>query len=291
MKPVTYGHSWYDLIKGLTPALISAMHMVRPYAGRHRYQHPVWVMDYAVNTAGRFRMASRSRPWRPRLPRTLHLYQPGTIYWEDYPKGGKTLSNFTFVFFQGGEAAGLNKLIDPRAGYARFLDPEGLTELLFEDIVSIGQKRGNDGFWQAQAVLCRLIDLLHRSEPTEDDETRRIGHPSPAALPSHLVRETDEYLYQHLAEPVRLADLARHMSISVSTLSHRYHAETGETPMTRLTRLRFERVRILLLSGRKLSAIAAATGFSDMPHLSRTFKRFEGVSPREYIRALARANA
>jgi AraC-like DNA-binding protein len=231
MKPVVYGHSWVAVGKDARPALISATHMSIPLTGLYRFRYPPWVADYTFNTAGRIRVASRSRPWRPRLPQTLHLYPPNTVYWEDYPKGRKTLCDFSFVFFQGGEAAGLDRLIAPRAGYARFLDPEGLAGPWIEEIARIGQQGWDDGFWQAQAAFCRLIDLLCKSAPTEEVETRLIGHPTPAASPSDLVRETDAYLLQHLAGPVGRADLAKHMHVSISTLSHRYHAETGETPM------------------------------------------------------------
>jgi transcriptional regulator GlxA family with amidase domain len=93
----------------------------------------------------------------------------------------------------------------------------------------------------------------------------------------------------HLARPIALADLARHLHVSVSSISHRFHAETGETPMNRLMHLRLNQARAMLLSGQKLRAIVEATGFSDMAHLSRTFKRFEGVSPRAYLRTLAQA--
>ncbi|MBM4143827.1 MAG: helix-turn-helix domain-containing protein [Lentisphaerae bacterium] len=78
-------------------------------------------------------------------------------------------------------------------------------------------------------------------------------------------------LHRIRADPVGRADLAKHMNVSISTLSHRYHAETGETPMTRLLRLRVDRARMLLLSGRKFAAIAEATGFYDVAHLSATF--------------------
>jgi len=265
---------------------MSALHMARCYAGRHRYLHPVWVVDHAINTSGRIRVLSRSRPWLPSLPGTLQLYPPNTLYWTDYPEGGKSLCEFSFVFFRGGEAVGLDKLIPPRAGFARFLDPDGLAGATIEEIARIGQKQGTAGFWQAQAGLCRLIDLLLASAPSEHDEPRRIGHPAsfPAPTPSALVRATEDYLRRHLAQPVALAELAQQLQVSVSTLSHRYRAETGETPMTRLMQLRMNHAKILLTSGQKLSAIVEATGFCDSAHFSRAFKRLEGVSPREYLR-------
>ena len=260
MKSIMYGHHWVVLGKDAPPALITAMRMILQLTGLSRFRHSHWVVDYAANTAGRVRVASPSRPWRPRLSQTLHLYPPGTVYWEDYSTGGQALCDFSFVFFQGGEAAGLDRLIAPRAGYARFLDPEGLAGPLIEEIARIGQQSGDDGFWQAQAAFCRLIDLLRKSTPTEEAETRLIGHPAPAASPSDLVRETDAYLSEHLAGPVGRADLAKHVNVAISTLSHRYHVETGETPMTRRMRLRMDRAKMLLLGGQKLAVIAEATG-------------------------------
>jgi AraC-like DNA-binding protein len=282
MKPIVYGHNWDVLGKDAPPALITAMRMTQLLTGLYHFHHSPWVVDYTANTAGRVRVASRASPWRPRLPKTLHLYPPDTLYWEDYPKGRKTRCDFSFVFFRGGEAAGLDRLIVARAGYARFLDPEGLAGPLLEELARIGQQSGDDGFWQAQATFYRLIDLLRKSAPTAKAETRLIGFAAPATAPSELVRKTDAYLSQHLADPVARADLAKHVNVSISTLSHRYHAETGETPMTRLLQLRVDRAKMLLLGGQKLAAIAEATGFYDAAHLATTFKRFEGLSPRAY---------
>lgn len=287
MKQFVYGHAWHGGRHGPI-RLLSAMHCDVFYAGRLRFRHPTWVVDYVINTSGRVRVASPARPWRARLPRTLHLYPPNTVYWEDYPGARKSLCDYQYAFFRGGEGAGLDRLIHPRAGYARFLDPEGLAEPLLEEMALIGRKSGDDGFWQAQAAFCRLIDLLLKSQPVED-ETRLIGRPASVAPPSDLVRETDAYLSTHMADRILLADLAEHLHISVSALSHRYQAETGATPMTRLAQLRLKTAKTMLMGRQKLSTIVEVAGFSDAAHLSRTFKRAEGVSPREYLRARAKS--
>ena len=270
--------------------MIAAWHAIRRMnAARYKWKYPLWVVDYAFNAVERVRVASRARPWLPRLANTLHLYPPGTVYWEDYPRGAAALSDCAYLLFLGGEAAGLAGLVHPRARYGRFLDPEGIAAALFDGMARIGHEHGERGFWRAQSLFCALIDRLHDSEPVEG-ETRRIGAPAPAAAESGLVQAAHAYLAGRLAEPVALADLARHLHVSVSTLSHRYREETGETPMGRLLRMRVNLAKAMIVKGQSLKAIADSTGFSDAFHLSKTFKRMEGLSPRTYLRNLRRAD-
>ena len=56
--------------------------------------------------------------------------------------------------------------------------------------------------------------------------------------------------------------------------------------MSRLTKLRINRARGMILKGQPLKTVAAATGFSDAFHLSKTFKSIEGLSPRAWLRLL-----
>jgi AraC-like DNA-binding protein len=46
------------------------------------------------------------------------------------------------------------------------------------------------------------------------------------------------------------------------------------------------RARALLAGGMTLAVVAAECGFSDQPHLTRTFKRAVGVSPGRYARSV-----
>ena len=285
MQNASYGHAWkrHD---GVAPCLLAGWRLVRRMAGvRLRLRYPFWVVDYAFNQLEEVRVGARGRPWHRRAPRTAHLYPPGTAFWERYPARPGTLSQCAYVAFGGGEAAGLGGLVHPRARYGRFLDPEGALGALIAEVARIGHEEREAGFWKAQAAFCALVDRLQRSEPLED-ETRRFRSPAPAAEASSLVRATDAYLAGHLAEPVALPELAGHLHVSVSTLSHRYRDETGETPMGRLLRLRVDLAKALVVRGQPLKAVAEATGFSDAFHLSRTFKRLEGVAPREFLRGL-----
>lgn len=250
-----------------------------------RFKHPVWVIDYAFRANGHYRVASPASPWLPRMPNTLHLYPPETVYWEDRSAAEDKLIENAYLKFGGGEAASLDNLIRPPARYARFLDPDGIAGKLMLEIIDIEERQGNQGFWRAQSVLCLLIAWLQESEWVEG-EAFRIGTAAPAVTPSNLVGKVDAHLAVHLDQPLRLEDLAKALKVSVSSISHRYRKETGETPRQHHVRLRLERAKTMLMSGQTLSEAAAATGFCDPFHLSRVFKDYEHVSPTVFVRRL-----
>ncbi len=280
MEETSYGYDWKRNSETV-PALTSAWRVSRRLAGsRMRLKHPLWVIDYTFNKAGLSRVGSPGRRWRPRPPRSAHLYPPETVYWEEYPRHADPVSHSAFVIFSGGDVGGLNELIDEGPGYARFLDPERTLGTLLEDIARVGRTEGERGIWQAQSLFFSLLNLLHCSEPAEGYDRRIIGS-SPEPVASDFVQAADEYLSRHLAEKIGLPDLARHLHVSESTLSHRYQKETGQSPVRRLIRMRVNLAKALIVKGQPLKTVADATGFSDAFHLSKTFKQLEGISPRE----------
>ena len=185
--------------------------------------------------------------------------------------------------FRGGSAVGLDRRIDPREGFLRFEDVTGEIGARLEEAACVGQARGDEGFQQAQSILWRVIDLILRSERHEDGICR-IDAGEPGSSARSLVERVRRYLAQNLGRKVRLADIARHVYVSPSTLSHRYRIEAEETPMETLTRLRLHHAKALMLRGLPLKTIAAQLDFVDAFHLSKTFKRHEGMSPTAYLR-------
>ena len=86
--------------------------------------------------------------------------------------------------------------------------------------------------------------------------------------------------YMKHSETLALAIAA---GLSVSRLSHLFHAQVGVTPMQYLERLRIQHAReLLLMSGRSVSEVAYAVGFENPLYFSRVFRRHAATSPRAF---------
>jgi AraC-like DNA-binding protein len=268
------------------PELLSAATGYRLHPGLSgRIQHSGWVFDYSFTAGFRVRVGSRSRPWRDRPANVGHLYPPGQSYWEDSrPSRGREQS--AWVIFLNGETAGLEKRVEPW-GYARFMDEENVIGDLLSETARVGHVLGREGNWKAHSLLFALIHALLVAEHVEG-ETYRIGAGGGPALVSEWVQSVRSFLRENLSRPIKLTDVARRTHVSLSTLSHQYIKETGETPMQTLGRMRLGVVKSLLLKGEPLKRIARQTGYCDVYHLSKSFKRSEGMSPRAYLKSYAR---
>jgi AraC-like DNA-binding protein len=143
------------------------------------------------------------------------------------------------------------------------------------------------GYWKAQSLFFQIIHLLLQARTLDVHTGEVVRDPvSPGA--SELVASVCEYLQAHLAERVRVEDIARHLKTGLSTLAHRYRKETGESPLKTLARFRIDFAKSLLLQGFPPKAVASQAGFCDVYHFAKTFKRVEGVPPGAFVAAEGR---
>ena len=95
---------------------------------------------------------------------------------------------------------------------------------------------------------------------------------------------------ESLGQPHTLAGMAREASMSVRTLSRRFRAQTGTTPLRWLTGARLQRARHLLeTTGLSVEEIASRAGFGTATVLRQHFRRALGTSPLAYRRAFTGA--
>lgn len=99
------------------------------------------------------------------------------------------------------------------------------------------------------------------------------------------VRRAREHLTERWDQRVALADLAAVSGLSRFELVRRFRQETGLPPHAFQLDLRVTRARRMLASGEPAARVAAACGFADQAHLTRTFKRLVGVTPGRFAAA------
>lgn len=92
------------------------------------------------------------------------------------------------------------------------------------------------------------------------------------------------YLDKHYVEALRVEDLAEHFYVNKYHMSHTFKKVTGYSIMQYIIFLRMNKAKVLLLEGRfNISEIALLCGYTDFSHFSKTFRKHELCSPKEFI--------
>ena len=99
------------------------------------------------------------------------------------------------------------------------------------------------------------------------------------------IRKALRYIASHYAEPLRVADVAKHLHLSPDYFAALFRQTVGESFNAYLMRIRIEESKLLLLSTNdSLTDIAIATGFSAQSYFCKVFKKHMGISPGRYRR-------
>lgn len=157
------------------------------------------------------------------------------------------------------------------------LDPPAADEA----IAQIGLLEGDleSGRRRSGRMLGRLITVLGILA----DGGPEAGEPEPAVHPA--VAATIARLEGAPAEPWRLDDLARAVSLDPAYLGRLFGKCTGTTPLGFLARVRAERAAVLLAqSDLPAARVGAAVGWADPTYFARRFKNLIGLTPTEYRR-------
>ncbi|WP_307437831.1 AraC family transcriptional regulator [Labrys monachus] len=108
-----------------------------------------------------------------------------------------------------------------------------------------------------------------------------------ARAPESAIRRARQRIDDEPLAAVTLAELARDCGLSRFQLLRGFARATGLTPHAYLVQRRIDLARRLIAAGEGLAEAAAASGFADQSHMTRTFVRRYGLSPGRYAGALA----
>jgi transcriptional regulator GlxA family with amidase domain len=106
---------------------------------------------------------------------------------------------------------------------------------------------------------------------------RRIGM---AGSRVSLVGRAVRWLAEHYDQPIRIADLADHVGVSVPTLNRYFRAVTAMSPLQYQKQLRLQRARVELLAAPgDVAAVGYAVGYDSPSQFSREYRRLFGAPP------------
>ena len=100
---------------------------------------------------------------------------------------------------------------------------------------------------------------------------------------NELVSAIDDYIRKNLADPISIDAICHEFQIKRNRLYSLWNKWFGKTIGEHILELRMKEARNLLVNtDTKISSLCILTGIPDYNYFSKVFKKFYGLSPREY---------
>lgn len=108
------------------------------------------------------------------------------------------------------------------------------------------------------------------------------------ALLPRSVRRAQEFLREHVTQPLSLADVCQHLGVSARALQAAFKQHTGQSPMDYWRVVRLDHVRAALLQAEAparatVSQVAAGCGFLHLGHFAAQYHERFGELPSQTI--------
>lgn len=153
---------------------------------------------------------------------------------------------------------------------------------------------GREVFTPPPQALAAVMSDLHKyvEHGCQPEEAAAVSHylfrnltpPGEDDLPlDPRVKRALEFLDRSARARVTLSEISSELALSNSRLEHLFKQEVGIPIRRYVAWARIREALTLMTSNRSLTYVAHETGFSDLAHLSRTFRRMIGVPPSSVL--------
>lgn len=91
------------------------------------------------------------------------------------------------------------------------------------------------------------------------------------------------YIHQHLDEKITLESISKQFYVTKRDTSQLFHKATGMSLGDYVVKCRIDRAADALIQGMRVDEVCMKVGFKNLSHFSRTFKKYMGLSPKQYV--------
>lgn len=141
----------------------------------------------------------------------------------------------------------------------------------------------SDSFIQKCELLNSAEQIINLQYHMVLSFTEKVERIRAGKNPSKLVTDVANYIQHHLSKPITAEDIAKSLYLSRPYLSRKFIEETGESLTDFILKEKAEEAkRLLRYTDRSIAAIGTYLGYSSNGHFARVFKKYAGITPREY---------
>lgn len=132
--------------------------------------------------------------------------------------------------------------------------------------------------------LLALLQLLYQlaEAPDATELYADSGLSGLQARAQQRLSQVYHYIEQHYAEDVTVQVLADLSCLTVPAFCRYFKKMTGQTLTGFLQEYRISQACRLLLAGQPVTAVSLASGFANLSHFNRTFRKLTGQNPSGY---------
>lgn len=141
--------------------------------------------------------------------------------------------------------------------------------------IEVKQKKS---FWEdaAKSILYLLFVLLYRSCPKYFPLNNLSGS-------DNAIVRIQRYIEENFTNPISLDEVSKLFFLNKYYISHRFKAITGYTFKEYLIMQRVSKAKDLLLyTDQDITRVCMNSGFSNVNHFIRIFKKVENITPLQY---------
>lgn len=229
-----------------------------------------------------------------RISESIQRYKDGTIQKQSYPyEKEKEL----IARVKQGDVNEANAVLNDLLGYVLFSEGNSLDavkpraielcSLLSRTAIEGGAPTDsilklNNHFLQNLQQITSMDTLCHKLQEIVETFSESMFNYIPSRN-SEIIKKAMLYISEHFNTPLTLEEVADHVHLHPSYFSTLFKSSTGSSFKEYLNMVRIEESkRLLANTDFSIIDIAVATGFEDQSYFSKVFKKYTGLTPKQF---------